>query len=443
MSRLPEVLHVIPRLSRGGAGRALLCLTETLSDFQHRVLSLEPGEAIDGLEPARRSELATADIVHVHFWNVPALHELLTGPLPPTRLLLAAEVGGDHPPQVLTRAMIEHADMIVAGAPRPDAARLRVIPAVGGWERIEGVEPVRHEGFNVGYVGTVGFAKMHPRYVAMSARIRVPGVRFVVCGGGAAFPTLARQAEALGALERFDLRGWSEDVAAVLSELDVFGYPLCEDNYALWELALQEAMYAGVPPVVLPHGGAARLVQHGLTGLVARDEDDYARAVEFLHEHPDERRRMGRAAREHAIAAWSPTVVARDWEAAYGELLAEPKRARSWRRDPELERAAVRAPGAARFVESLGEAAGPFRTSLLSDDPGRVLAAEHEIATSSPVLAGADSGGILHYRGHYRDDPYLRLWSGLVLEQQGRPALAAGEFAGALAAGLDRAEQPA
>jgi hypothetical protein len=140
------------------------------------VLSLEPGEAIDGLEPARRSELATADIVHVHFWNVPALHELLTGPLPPTRLLLAAEVGGDHPPQVLTRAMIEHADMIVAGAPRPDAARLRVIPAVGGWERIEGVEPVRHEGFNVGYVGTVGFAKMHPRYVAMSARIRRRGV---------------------------------------------------------------------------------------------------------------------------------------------------------------------------------------------------------------------------------------------------------------------------
>src|SRR4051812_21252009 len=432
MSEPPQILHVIPRLSRGGAGRALLCLTRTLGDFQHRVLSLEPGEAIDGLEPARRSELATADIVHVHFWNAPALHELLTEPLPPARLLLVAHVGGEHPPQVLTRAMTEHADMTV-----------RAIPAVGGWERIEGVEPVPHEGFNVGYVGTVGFGKMHPHYVAMSASIRAPGVRFVVCGGGDAFATLARQAEALGVRERFELRGWAGDVAAVLGELDVFGYPLCEDNYSLWELALQEAMYAGVPPVVLPHGGAAQLVQHGRTGLVARDERDYARAVEFLHEHPDERRRIGRAAREHAIATWSPDVVARDWEAAYADLLSQPKRARSWRRDPELEIAAVRAPGAARFVESLGDAAGPFRTSLLSDEPGRVLAAEREIAASSPMLAGADTGGILHYRGHYRDDPYLRLWSGLVLEEQGRPALAAGEFAGALAAGLDRAEQPA
>src|SRR4051812_17152211 len=288
MSEPPQILHVIPRLSRGGAGRALLCLTRTLGDFQHRVLSLERGEAIDGLEPARRSELATADIVHVHFWNAPALHELLTGDLPPARLLLAATGGGDHPPQVLTRAMMEHAEMTVADAPRPDAVRLRVIPAVCDWERVEGIEPVPHAGFNVGYVGTVGFAKMHQRYVAMSARIQVPEVRFVVCGGGDAFSTLARQAEALGVRERFELRGWADDLAPVLSELDVFGYPLCEDNYSASELAIQEAMYAGVPPVVLPYGGAARAVQHGRTGLVARDEDDYARAVEFLHEHPDE-----------------------------------------------------------------------------------------------------------------------------------------------------------
>jgi hypothetical protein len=226
----------------------------------------------------------------------------------------------------------------------------------------------------------------------------------------------------------------------VLAELDVFGYPLCEDNYSASELAMQEAMYAGVPPVVLPHGGAARLVDHGRTGLVARDEDEYALAVEYLHAHPEERRRLGRAAHEHAVATWSPEVVARDWAAVYAELLGHPKRSRSWRRDPTLAPAAREAPGAARFVESLGERAGAFRTSLLSDDEERVLAAEQEIAASTPVLAGADTGGVLHWRRHYARDPYLRLWSGLVLEQQGRPALAAGEFAGARAAGIDRAE---
>jgi hypothetical protein len=43
-------------------------------------------------------------------------------------------------------------------------------------------------------------------------------------------------------------------------------------------------------------------------------------------------------------------------------------------------------------------------------------------------LANSGGGGILHYRRSYPNDPMLRLWSGLVLLGQGRPALAASEF---------------
>src|SRR5256714_15389959 len=92
------------------------------------------------------------------------------------------------------------------------------------------------------------FSKMHPRYVAMSADVDVPGVRFVVCGAGAGFPALARQAEQLGVGDRFELRGWVDDIRPVIARLDVFGYPLCEDNYSASDLVLQEVMYAGVPP---------------------------------------------------------------------------------------------------------------------------------------------------------------------------------------------------
>ena len=42
----------------------------------------------------------------------------------------------------------------------------------------------------------------------------------------------------------------AEDVRPVLAQLDVFGYPLDADTSATGELSLQEAMHAGIPPVV-------------------------------------------------------------------------------------------------------------------------------------------------------------------------------------------------
>src|SRR5205823_4152122 len=71
----PRVLHVIHRVSRGGAGRALGFLAGALTEFGHRVLPLDPAP---GRAHARR-ELAAADLVHVHFWNTPELYELLDG----------------------------------------------------------------------------------------------------------------------------------------------------------------------------------------------------------------------------------------------------------------------------------------------------------------------------------------------------------------------------
>jgi hypothetical protein len=275
---------------------------------------------------------------------------------------------------------------------------------------------------------------MHPRYVEMSARVRVPGVSFVVCGSGDGFAALARRARELGLGERFELRGFVEDVASVLAELDVFGYPLCEDNYAGSDLVLQEAMYAGVPPVVLPFG-RTHLVQHGVTGIVAADENEYAAAIETLHADPDLRRRLGRAAQVYARANCSPQAAAHHWDGIYRDMLRAPKRTRTWPLCRQIAAAAT--PGAARFIDSLGASAGPFAASVESTDEATLLAAEQAVGESSPAMASAGGGGVLHYRRRYADDPWLRLWSGLILERQGRPALAAGEYSAVLRLGIE------
>jgi glycosyltransferase involved in cell wall biosynthesis len=455
-----SVLHLMQTLSRGGPTRALVGAVNGAEDssISHRAVSLEPA-APGGATLARQHglkvidhpdrtvllrELERADIVHVHFWNTPELYAVLMGPLPPMRLLLSCRVAGEYPPHVLTRELLGFADLTVASTPyttelptfRDAPSPTTMIPAAGGWDRVRDVSPKPHRSFNVGYVGTVDFAKMHPRYVAMSARIGAVDARFVVCGTGNGFATLTRQAAALGVRERFDLRGYVEDIGSVFAELDVFGYPLCEENYSGSELVLQEAMYCGVPPVVMAYGGAQRSVVHGHTGLVVDDEDGYVRAVEALHADPTVRLRMGRAAAKHARATWNLRDVGTRWTETYERLAVERKRVRAWPNAPDSPGART-APAAARFVQSLGGTAPEFETSLAESDVERVIAAEQMIAEATPVLAGADTGGVLHWRRRHPQDPWLRLWAGLVLHGQARSALAAGEFKAASRLGLD------
>jgi glycosyltransferase involved in cell wall biosynthesis len=457
-----EILHVISQLSRGGASRSLVAIAAQaarLTGDRHRVVSLlEPGAG--ALALAERAGLAVlsqpdadtvdravakAAIVQLHFWNTPELYALVRRPLPPMRTLLWSDVFGDTPPHVLTDTLVGWADAVVATC--AGSSQLPVLSRAGdqdGWrtsmvlntpdfERLAHVAPRAHAGFNVGYIGTVDFVKMHPDFVAMSAAVDVPGARFVVCGGGGGFRELVRQAQALGAADRFDFRGYLEDLAPVLEVLDVFGYPIADYSYGTADLALQEAMYAGVPPVVFAPDGVHPLVDDDVNGLVARSGAQYSRAIERLAREPETRGRLGAAAAERARTEFGAATSARRLVGVYDRLMRSAKRLHRW---PNLP-----ATGAARFVESLGGSAPEFAASLASERDeaamGAAIDADARIAAARPPMVDAGGGGILRYRRAEPDDGHVRLWSGLVLMRAGRFALAAAEFTAARARGLE------
>lgn len=442
----PTVVHLIPELSGGGGGRAALAAARAAagcSDIRHRFLPLRPAQAamrreaqasgfdvitVDGRE-AIADAIAGAEITHLHFWNSPELFELMESALPPTRMLLWPHVDGVTPPQVLPRELAASVDLPVATSPLArtcfaDAQSVAVIPPVPGWERVDGVERSAAPGFNVGYVGTVGYTKLHPRFPEICAAISVDDANFILAGGGDALRSLGHRFAELGIGDRCRLLGPVEDIASVLAALDVFGYPLRADGTASSDLVLKEAMYAGVPPVVLSDGAGELLVEDGVTGLVAPDPDGYAGRVERLHSEAPERMAIGEAAREDARRRWSLDVIGPLWASAYEELLDRPAigREASFTQPSDPVNA-----GAHRFLRGLGPAAAPFELSL-SGTHQESSRANREIAACSPVI-GFGGGGILEYARRYPNDPQLALWSGLFLEEQGHPALAAGEYA--------------
>jgi glycosyltransferase involved in cell wall biosynthesis len=433
------VLHLIPVLSSGGGGRAAVAAATSPANggMRHRIASLRPAhpvaaaaadaqgvEVLDAPEvPDVLEAISEADLVTLHYWNSPELTELLELEFPEMRLLLWSHIAGDEPPQVMPPEVVAGADLARATSPRAVGALagVPVIPPVGEWERFEGVRRSDRPGFNVGYVGLVGYTKMHPRFAEVSASIRVPDARIIVCGAGDAVRNLRRRIAELGAQERFELLGQVEDVGAAMSDFDVFGYPLREETTWSSDLALKEAMQCGVPPVVLADGSSDLLVEDGVTGVVVDGIEDYAPAVEALHADPAERRRLGEGAREHARRAWSPAALAPLWTEAYERLMAAPKAPR-----PPLLEAAPDPPGAHRLVRGMG--GGELEAAIEAPSGADGAAADRMIAEGRLVVGYTD-GGLIDYRRRNPGEYQLALWTALFLRRQGRPALAAAEFA--------------
>jgi GT2 family glycosyltransferase/glycosyltransferase involved in cell wall biosynthesis/Flp pilus assembly protein TadD len=465
-----NVLHIIQGISLGGAARAMIATAKYSSrpgKFHHIAISLLPAD-INALELAREAgitvlsapdrnsiyqEIEKSDILHINFWNNPEIYEILRGDLPPVRLLLWYHISGDGSPQIITRKLIDFADMNIPSNPNTfnnlplfrdmpseeKAERVAMVYDATDFTRIKGIKLRKHDNFNVGYIGTVDFVKMHRNYVSMSAAVNIQNVKFIVCGGGIE-NFLKQHAQQLGASEKFDFRGYVKDIKSIIEIFDVYGYPLCEDTYASAELNLQEVMYAGVPPVVFPYGGVKDLVINGHTGLIVNSEKEYKEAIEYLYYNPGERKRLGENAKKYAKEIFGAENAAKSLNPIYEKMMGKPKKLRIWGMKShesllwqpvtlgDLTGNIKKPSGAELFIETLGDKGGDFIISMTSNDIHALFEAEKNIGKSSFLLSSHGSGGIINYRNYYQDDPYLRLWSGLVLQNNDNSSQAIPEF---------------
>lgn len=434
-----------------------------LGTSEHRIASLLPAEPAAEIfrrearvplmecpsPGALRQAIADADIVQLHFWNSPELYDWLHRPWPAMRLLGWIHVAGTHAPQLVTPDLVRHCDFALASCELTGELpvmrdlpkdRTATILDAADFSRLAEVRRLPHTGFNVGYIGTLESTKMHPDFITMSAATRLPDARFLVCGGGPGLGRLKREAADHGVAERFDFRGYVADIAPVLGTLDVFGYPLCEHNYATAELVLQEAMYAGVPPVIFDYGGARGTVENGRTGLVVKSASEYRDAIEYLYHHPAERIRIGEAAANHARTTYGAENAARAFEALYHRMMETPKQTRPPLRlhmdGPDRIPIPEGSLGSDLFISSLGTAGEDFVISKYGRDASALLEADRRISSLPPPMRSSATGGIRHYRNSFPADPYLRLWSALLCWQEKTPVRALAELDQALSLGL-------
>lgn len=141
---------------------------------------------------------------------------------------------------------------------------------------------------------------------------RLPARFFRECG----VPDAHRRVRFLGRVD-------DETRDRLYREADVFVAP---SRYESFGIVFLEAMAAGTPVVACRSGGAARVVDHGTTGLLAApgDADALGDALLLLSKDGDLRRRMGGAAIERVRREYTIERMVERTLAFYGEILGLP-----------------------------------------------------------------------------------------------------------------------
>lgn len=446
-----RVLHIIDQIGAGGPARSLLGLVKhgrtSHPQARHNVVSLADDAYPPLVFAARKlgcqvlrvpsqsdllKEIEASEVVLLHLWNTPRMWRFLAQ-APKARYVIWSKILGASHPQILASDCISNAAHLILTAPCPgdqlaeiDPDRVSVIPGIADFDRLHSARPVRHDGFNVDFVGTVNAGKIHPQFAAMMSDIEIPGVAIRLFGGQPDDGLMSSISNSKDP-SRFHIGGFVEDIASVLSTSDVFGYPLSPHTYATSDKSLQEAMYAGVPPVVLAHAGPARFVTHGQTGLVVETVEEFPRAVEWLYNNPHDRKCLALGAQQYAQSQFRPEIQSKQiLDVLETASLNETAAGFGIRSDLD--------PGVL-FLLSQGCKPDLAERQMLNWLQGDCQALDRWME-GLPEEVFQVEGGIFHWRGHNPDHPFFGWWSARRLLQQGRTGEAGREVSGAVLAQL-------
>ena len=65
----------------------------------------------------------------------------------------------------------------------------------------------------------------------------------------------------------------------LLSNFDVFGYPLSKYHFGSCDQSIQEAMTAKIPVVALNNQMESYMIKNNVTGYLAKDENEYSKII--------------------------------------------------------------------------------------------------------------------------------------------------------------------
>ena len=185
--------------------------------------------------------------------------------------------------------------VVYLGVPLEEFSRPRSAAEVAAARQELGARP---DEFAIGTITRLHESKGNSYLVDAAARViqARPKARFYLIGEGPLLPDLQAQAGRLGLGDRVVFAGFRRDIPAALSAFDLSVFP------SLWEgtpLTGFEALAMGKPIVATDADGLLDILHDGHDAVIVprRDAGALAGKIVWAIDHPEERARLGAAAR--------------------------------------------------------------------------------------------------------------------------------------------------
>jgi glycosyltransferase involved in cell wall biosynthesis len=176
--------------------------------------------------------------------------------------------------------------------------------------------------FVIASVGRLDPQKNFPILLAAFAELghRHDELKLMIAGEGQCRKDLEKKIDELHIGDRVRLAGERSDIPEMLLACDLYV------TTSLWEgnpLSVMEAMAAGLSVVASAVGGIPDLIDDGISGilLTPNDQKQLVHSVEKMIDCPEQRRRLGEAARTKAFRTMDVLGMVRAYEELYEQLL--------------------------------------------------------------------------------------------------------------------------
>ena len=441
-----SILHITPHLN-GGVGQVLLSTIKNSNlhncDFHHKIIVLEPlteksknlfSKYINSVdefkcEKSLSLEIKKADIIQIEWWNHPLIYKLLfLFHFPPCRIIILCHISGFYRPQIINKNIVNFSDIfmtttkatlnniIFKSYPKAETnKKIKFVTYPPDLDRLKNFSFKAHGQFNIGYIGTLDYSKLHLNFLSMSSKINIKNAKFLIYGVD---ENNKLETESLKLKNnKFEFRGFQPDIRKAFEELDVFGYPLSDTHFGSGEQVIIEAMYVGLPVVAFANPAEKIIIKNGKTGILVKSEKEYIEAIEFLYNNPQKREEIGRNASENIINKYSPEKCFEELNNNYMKFLSYKKTQHKLLPSHDniiIENKMDIFLGAKLFIDSLGVNKNEFADSFFLRNSNNFNDLDTAIMNVEQSLKVKTKGSLFQYLNFFPNDPYLNFWGGLL-----------------------------
>jgi len=175
--------------------------------------------------------------------------------------------------------------------------------------------------FVIGSVGRLSVEKGNIYLLEALTHLKGTDFECLIAGDGPSRSQLEAYVRNSGLQDRVRFLGFRANVAEIIQQMDVLVLPSLNETFGL---SIVEACMLKTVVIASDVGGIPEVIQDGVSGLLvpAKDGRKLAEKIAYIHQHPEEARKMAAAGHRFASRRFTTSIMTEETLKYYSEILA-------------------------------------------------------------------------------------------------------------------------